>query len=113
MRKPLSPPTRLFFSRTLESVDDKKTRIVHTNLRDEILKLKKEPGKNILLGSVDLASQVMQLGLVDEYRFVVGPTLVGNGRRLLEGVNLPEKLNLKLVDTKIFESGSIALHYSI
>ena len=102
---------KVVFSRSLDSVEDKKTRIVRANLRDEILKLKQEPGKNILVGGVDLASQMMQLGLVDEYRFVVGPTLAGEGRRLLEGVNLPEKLELKLVDTKIFESGSIALHY--
>ena len=103
---------KVVFSRTLDSVEDKKTRIVRGNLRDEIVKLKQEPGKDILLGGVDLASQLMQLGLVDEYRFAVVPTLAGAGRRLLEGVSLAEKLKLKLVDTKIFASGSIALHYS-
>lgn len=103
---------KVVFSRTLDSVEDKKTRIVRGNLRDEIVKLKQEPGKDILLGGVDLASQLMQLGLVDEYRFVVVPTLAGAGRRLLEGVILAEKLKLKLVDSKIFASGSIALHYS-
>jgi riboflavin biosynthesis pyrimidine reductase len=54
----------------------------------------------------------MELGLVDEYRFVVGPIVVGEGRRLLEGVNLRERLQLKLVDSRIFESGCVALHYS-
>lgn len=103
---------KVVFSRTLDSVEDKKTRIVRGNLRDEIVKLKQEPGKDILLGGVDLASQLMQLGLVDEYRFAVVPTLAGAGRRLLEGVSLAEKLKLKLVDSKIFASGSIALHYS-
>lgn len=101
---------KVVFSRTMDGIEDKKTRIVRTDLRDEILKLKQEPGKNILVGGVDLASQLMQLGLVDEYRFVVVPTLVGEGRRLLEGVNLSEKL--KLVETKTFRSGAIALHYS-
>jgi dihydrofolate reductase len=51
------------------------------------------------------------LGLVDEYRFVVGPIVAGEGRRLLEGVSLSEKLQLKLVDTKIFKSGCVALRY--
>jgi riboflavin biosynthesis pyrimidine reductase len=48
---------------------------------------------------------------VDEYRFVVGPIIAGEGRRLLEGVSLPEKLKLRLVETKIFRSGIVALHY--
>ncbi len=103
---------KLVFSRSLDSVEDKNTRIVRTNLRDEILKLKQEPGKNILVGGVDIPSQLIELGLVDEYRFVVGPILAGEGRRLLEGVSLREKLQLKLVDSKFFKSGCVALHYS-
>ena len=102
---------KLVFSRSLESAEDKKTRIVRTNLHDEILKLKQQPGNNILVGGVDIPSQLMELGLVDEYRFVVGPIVVGEGRRLLEGVNLRERLQLKLVDSRIFESGCVALHY--
>ena len=103
--------SKVVFSRTLDNVEDRNTRIVRSNLRDEILKLKQEPGKNILVGGVDLSSQLMQLGLIDEYRFVVGPTLAGEGRRLLEGASLPETLHLKFVDSKVFKSGSIALHY--
>jgi dihydrofolate reductase len=102
---------KLVFSRSLDSAEDKNTRIVRTNLRDEILKLKQEQGKNILVGGVDIPSQLMELGLIDEYLFVVGPIVVGAGRRLLEGVSLPEKLQLKLVDSKFFKSGSVALHY--
>jgi dihydrofolate reductase len=102
---------RIVFSRSLDHVEDKNTRIVRANLRDEILKLKQEPGKNILVGGVDIPSQLIELGLVDEYRFVVGPIIAGAGRRLLEGVNLPEKLQLKLVESKIFKSGCVALRY--
>jgi dihydrofolate reductase len=101
----------LVFSRSLDSVEGKKTRIVRTNLRDEILKLKQEPGKDILVGGVDIPSQLIKLGLVDEYRFVVMPIIAGAGKRLMEGVNLPEKLRLKLVDSEIFKSGSVALRY--
>ncbi|HXO37128.1 MAG TPA: dihydrofolate reductase family protein [Candidatus Acidoferrum sp.] len=102
---------KIVFSRSLNSAEDKNTRIVRTNLRDEILKLKQEQGKNILTGGVSLPSQLIELGLVDEYRFVVGPIIAGEGRRLLEGVSLPDRLQLKLVESKIFKSGCVALHY--
>ena len=102
---------KIVFSRSIDSAEDKNTKIVRTDLRDEILKLKQEQGKNILVGGVDIPSQLMQLGLVDEFRFVVGPTVAGEGRRLLEGVSLPEKLQLKLVESKFFESGCVALRY--
>ena len=102
---------KIVFSRSLASTEDRNTRIVRTNLRDEILKLKQEQGKNILVGGVDIPSQLIQLGLVDEYRFVVGPIIAGEGKRLLEGVSLQEKLQLKLVESRIFKSGSVALRY--
>jgi dihydrofolate reductase len=73
--------------------------------------LKREQGKNILVGGVNIPSQLIELGLVDEYRFVVSPIVAGEGRRLLEGVSLRERVQLKLVDSKIFKSGCIALRY--
>jgi dihydrofolate reductase len=102
---------KIVFSRSLASAEDKKTRIIRTNLHDEILKLKQEPGKDILVGGVSIPSQLIELGLVDEYRFVVGPILAGEGVRLMEGVSLPEKLQLKLVESKPFQSGCVALRY--
>jgi dihydrofolate reductase len=103
---------KIVFSQSLESAEDKNTKIVRTKLRDEIVKLKQEQGKDILIGGVDIPSQLIELGLVDEYRFVVQPIIAGEGRRLLEGISLPEKLQLKLVESNIFKSGSVALHYS-
>lgn len=102
---------KIVFSRSLASAEDKNTRIIRTDLHDEILKLKRQPGKSILVGGVSLPSQLIELGLVDEYRFVVGPILAGEGRRLMEGVNLPGKLRLKLVESKPLKSGCVALHY--
>ncbi len=102
---------KIVFSRSLGSTEDKNTRIARTNLHDEILKLKQEQGKNILVGGVSIPSQLMELGLVDEYRFVVGPIVAGEGRRLLEGVSLRERLQLKLVESKSFKSGCVALRY--
>jgi dihydrofolate reductase len=102
---------KIVFSRSLESAEDKNMRIVRTNLRDEILKLKQEQGKSILAGGVSIPSQLIELGLVDEYLFVVNPIVAGEGRRLLDDVSLPDKLQLKLVESKIFQSGCVALRY--
>ena len=106
----MNRPTTVVFSRSLDRAEGKNTRIVRANLQDEILKLKQEPGKNILLGGVDIPSQLLELGLVDKYSFVVQPIVVGEGRRL-DGISLPEKLQLKLVESKIFKSGCVALRY--
>ena len=100
------------FSRSLDKVEGKNTRIVRTNLEDEILKLKQEQGKNIFTGGVTLATQLAELGLIDEYHFVVHPIVLGEGRRVFEGINLQEKLRLKLVESKTFNSGTVALRYS-
>ena len=99
------------FSRTLESAEEQNTRIVRTGLPEEILKLKQEPGGSIATGGVDVPSQLIELGLVDEYHFVVQPIVVGEGRRL-DGFSLPEKLQLRLVESKTFKSGCVALRYA-
>jgi dihydrofolate reductase len=102
---------KIVFSRSLASAEDRNTRIVRGNLHDEILKLKQERGKNILVGGVDIPSQLIELGLVDEYRFVVQPIIAGEGRRLLDRVSLRERLQLKLVESKVLKSGCVALRY--
>jgi len=102
---------KVVFSHSLNRAESQNTKIIRTNLRDEILKLKQEPGKDILVGGVDLPSQLTELGLVDEYQIAVHPVVVGAGKRLMEGANLPKSLNWKLVESKSFPSGSVALRY--
>ena len=102
---------KIVFSQTLDRAEENNTRIVRTNLHDEILRLKQEPGKNISTGGVAIPSQLIELGLVDEYHFIVQPIVAGEGRRLLEGISLQEKFQLKLVESKIFKSGCVALRY--
>lgn len=99
------------FSRTLQGPDGGKTRIVRGDLRDEVPKLKQGHGKDLLTGGVSFPAQLMALGLIDEYRVLVHPVLAGSGRRLLQDVNLPERRNLKLIDSKPFPSGHVALRY--
>jgi dihydrofolate reductase len=100
----------IVFSRSLARVEGKNTRIVHTSPEDEIRRLKQEPGKEISISGLDLLSQLVDKGLIDEYRFLIQPFLVGDGRRLLDGMNLKEKL--KLVEAKSFKSGCVALRYA-
>jgi dihydrofolate reductase len=103
---------KLVFSRSLNAAEDKNTRFVRTSPRDEILKLKQEQGKNILAGGVQIPSQLIELGLVDEFHFVVHPIVVGEGRRLLEGLGLQERLQLRLLGSQNSKSGCVALRYS-
>ena len=99
------------FSRSLDKVEGKNTSIVRANLRDAILELKREPGGDIALGGVDLPSQLMELGLIDEYRIVVHPVIAGEGRRLFDGASLQEKLRLRFVESSVLKSGCVALRY--
>lgn len=101
---------KVVFSQTLERVEDKNSRLVRTKPEEELLRLK-EQGKIILLGGVTLPSHIIELGLVDEYYFVVHPIIAGEGARLLKGINLADQFQLKLVDTKLFKSGCVAHHY--
>lgn len=101
---------KVVFSTSLSDAPNN-TRIVRGNLESEILKLKQQPGKNISIGGVDLPSQLVALGLVDEFYFVVHPTLAGAGRRLFDELNLEEQPKLKLMGAEQLEAGAIALHY--
>jgi len=101
---------KIVFSQSLAQVEDRNSRILRTKPEEELLKLK-EQGKTILLGGVTLPSYIIELGLVDEYYFVVHPIIAGEGARLLKGISLTDRFQLKLVDTKLFKSGCIALHY--
>lgn len=110
--KTFDAANKMVFSRSLEKAEGRNTRIIRGDLRQEILKLKQEQGKDISAGGVDLPSQLIALGLVDEYRIVVAPFLVGEGRRLVEGASLQEKLRLNLVESRVFQkSGWILLRY--
>ncbi len=107
----VSVPQIVVVSRSLKKVEDKNTSIIHSNLKEEILKLKQQPGKNISVGGVDLPSQLIELGLVDEIQLVVHPVVAGKGRRLFDSIDLHESLGFKLSQSKVFKSGCIALRY--
>jgi dihydrofolate reductase len=99
---------KIVFSTTLKSVEWNNTTLLRSNLREEIMKLKGQPGKNIAIGSLNIASQVAGWDLIDEYHLVFHPVIAGKGPRLFESV---ENLTLKLVGSKTLRSGVVALHY--
>jgi dihydrofolate reductase len=101
------------FSRTLDPASQSdKTEVHRGNLKDEVIKLKQGTGKAILLGGVDLPSQLVELDLIDEFCFVVHPVVVGSGRRLFDGLDLTANIQLKLIESTSFDSGHVALRYA-
>lgn len=102
---------KVVFSRTLESVADHRSRLVRGSPADEIRRLKREEGKSILLGGVSLPTELMELGLIDEYFFVIHPVIAGEGRRLFPDAKRKEKLQLKLAESETLPSGCVTLRY--
>ena len=102
---------KVVFSTTLKHVEGTNTRLVRANVAEEVLALKQQPGKDICVGSLSIASQLSERGLIDEYHFVVHPVVAGKGPRLFETVKPQERLRLDSVGSETFQSGVIALHY--
>jgi len=73
--------------------------------------MKQQPGKNLVIfGGADIASTFMQLGLIDEYRIIINPVVLGSGKPLFKDVK--DRINLKLLKTKTFSSnGNVILYY--
>lgn len=100
--------SKLVFSRTLEMVDWSNTRLVSENAAQEIRRLKSQPGKDLaIFGSANLISTIMNE--IDEHRVMINPVLLGEGTPLFR--NTGEKVQLKLVDTRTFDSGNVLLTY--
>ncbi|MDB5198824.1 MAG: dihydrofolate reductase [Chitinophagaceae bacterium] len=100
---------KIVFSKTLQKADWKNTRVVKNNIVEEIRKLKQQ-GKDItILGSGSIVSLFAEHGLIDDYQFMLDPVAIADGTPIFKGIN--HQLNLKLIDTKIFKSGSILLSY--
>jgi dihydrofolate reductase len=85
--------------------------VISDDLEENINQIKKQPGKNILIfGSPRASHSLLEAGLVDEFWLFVNPVLLGEGIPLFKGVN--ELVKLRLIESKTFSSGVIALHYA-
>jgi dihydrofolate reductase len=103
--------TKLVFSRTLKEVTWKNANLVREFDANEIASMKEQPGKDMMIfGSGSIVSQLTQHGLIDEYQLVVCPVFIGNGRRLLDGVE--KSVKLELVETRKYRSGDVLLRYA-
>ena len=101
---------KVVFSRTLEKAEWSNTRLVKEQVAEEVSKLKQQPGKDIaIFGSSDLTTSLLEMGLVDELRIMVNPVVLGEGKRLFDGMH--SKLGLKLLKTRTFRSGNVLLYY--
>ena len=101
---------KIIFSKTLKKADWNNSRVVSGDIQEEISRLKKESGKDlVVLGSAKLASFLLQLGLADEYRVIVNPVLLGKGSPLF--ADIPERIRSKLQATKVLASGVVILSY--
>src|SRR5690606_37928118 len=96
-------------SSTLDAVDWN-SELVEGDLGDAVRRLKAEPGEGLFVGGVTLPLALADLGLIDEYEFVVQPVIAGHGPRLLDG--LAERVELELVEHRTFGSGAVALRYA-
>lgn len=101
---------KMVFSKTLDAVFWNNTKLVKGNLATEVRKIKKEGGDDmVILGSGSLVAQLAQVGLIDEFRVVINPAMLGNGRTMFDGIK--EKLSLELIKTKAFANGNVLLCY--
>lgn len=101
---------KIVFSKTLSSAEWKNTRLVKENIVEEISNLKQQPGKDIaIFGSSDLCLTLIPANLIDHYRIIVNPVVLGSGKTLFKGIK--DKLQLKLIKTRPFLSGNIMLYY--
>jgi len=101
---------KIVFSRSLKGVDWNNTRLVREVVPEEIVKLKQQPGKDMVIyGSGSLVSAFAHLGLIDEYRFIVNPVVLGSGKPLFKGFK--DKFNLKLLEARTLGSENVLLRY--
>ena len=100
---------KIVFSHTLNNVEWKSATVAKRDLKEEVLELRQQSGKDIFVGSRSLIIQLMKLNLIDEYQLCIHPVIAGKGLPLFEDIN--DRTILKLVKAKTFSGGAITLYY--
>mgnify|MGYP000223840263 CR=1 FL=1 len=100
---------KIVFSRTIKNVEWESATIAKRNLKNEVLELKKQSGKDIFVGSRSLIIQLLNLDLIDEFQLCIFPVVAGSGLPLFENIN--GRIIFKLVKNKTFKGGAIILYY--
>jgi dihydrofolate reductase len=101
---------KVVVSRSLDKAEWASTRLIKDDVTEELTKLKQQPGKDIaILGSSDLTVSLLRMGLVDEVRIMVNPVVLGAGKSVFRTAG--ERIGLKLLKSRHFNSGNILLYY--
>jgi len=100
---------KIVFSHTLKNVAWQSAKLANRAIEEEVLELKQQAGRDILVGSRSLIIQLMKLNFIDEYQLCVHPVVAGSGLPLFENIN--DRTILKLIKTKTFSGGAITLYY--
>ena len=100
---------KIVFSHTLKNVEWESAKLANQDIEKEVLELKQQPGKDILVGSRSLIIQLMKLNLLDECQLCIHPVIAGTGLPLFE--NIKDRTVLKLIKTKTFSGGAVILYY--
>ena len=100
---------KIVFSHTLKNVEWESAKLANRDIEEEVLELKQQSGKDILVGSRSLIIQLMKLNLIDEYQLCIHPVIAGTGLPLFE--NIKDRTVLKLIKTKTFSGGAVTLYY--
>lgn len=100
---------KIVFSHTLKNLEWKNSSVAKQSLQEEVLALKQQPGKDILVGSPGLIIQSLNLNLVDEFQLCVHPVIAGKGMPLFKNIN--DRINLKLLRTKTLGCGAVIFYY--
>ena len=101
---------KIVFSHTLKNVKWDSAKLANRTIEEEVLELRQQSGRDVLVGCRSLIIQLMNLNLIDEYQICVHPVVVGKGLPLFEKIN--DRTVFKLLKTKIFNSGAIILYYT-
>jgi len=103
--------SKIVLSRTIKESGKNNTKVISENISDQINKIKQQDGQNILIfGSPSASNSLLNEGLVDEFWIFVNPILLGQGIPLFKDIS--ESVKLSLIETKTFDIGVIALHYT-
>lgn len=100
---------KIVFSQTLKNAEWESAKLANRAIEEEVLELRQQPGRNILVGSRSLIIQLMKLNLIDEYQLCIHPVVAGGGLPLFENIN--DRTIFKLIKTKTFSGGAITLYY--
>lgn len=100
---------KIVFSNTLKNVEWESATLAKRDIKEEVLELRQQPGKDIFVGSRSLIVTLLNLNLINEFQLSVQPIIAGKGLPLFENIN--DRIILKLIKTKTFSSGTLTFYY--